>query len=147
MSHVDILKFEIHSFYTHFIELVEAWAINDFNNMRNWLEDYGAGKFGFDFASIKYSTLPKYVLNPDGSAFEHIARHTTNEYFFIMYNIEKISHSISEYGFNMDDLIINSSFNENKITIKITDGVKKMTWSAEIVNNKIQKPYYLFKKH
>lgn len=141
---IEILKKETESLKIQYIEMTKKWAIKDFEYLRNWVNDYQKGKFGYDEASKKYWKLPYYISNPNGKVEQHVEKMVKKANEHYNFSIEKLCARIEKKGLNQQNLKIITSHIGVNIETTLTDDVKKVRAYTIIAGGQVQRPHYRY---
>lgn len=141
---INLLKKETQTLKFQYLEMTEAWAIKEFNYLRQWADDYCAGKFGFGEASKKYWRLPAYIMNSNGKVETHIEKmlKAANEHYD--FSILKLADRIEKKGLDTSNLNVVTSHIGVNINTTLTDGTKTVRAFTIIAEGEIQRPHYRY---
>jgi len=140
----EILKKETETLKIQYVEMTEKWAVKEFECLRQWANDYNAGKFGFGEASKKYYRLPHYIVNSNGRVEQHIEKMVKNAVEHYEFSIEKLAARIEKKGLNQDNLKTVTSHIGVNIETTLTDGNKTVRAFTIIAEGEIQRPHYRY---
>lgn len=141
---IEILKTETQELKTQFIEKTAEWARNEFHELREWVDDYKNGKFGFGEASKKYYRLPRVILNANANVDEYISQKINDAEKHYENSIIKLASRIAKKGLNIDKLTANTSRIGVNIETTLTDGEKTVHAYTIVAWGEIQKPHYRY---
>ena len=141
---IEILKKETETLKVQYIEMTEKWAISEFHNLRKWVKDYKAGKFGFAGASKKYYRLPTHIINSTGRVEQHVEKMVKNAIEHYESSIEKLAARIEKKGLNQNNLTTVTSHIGVNIETTLTDGEKMVRAYTIIAEGQVQRPHYRY---
>ena len=141
---IEVLRKETESLKVMYLEMTEKWAVKEFEELRQWANDYQKGKFGFGEASKKYYRLPYYIVNWNGKVEQHVDKMVKNAIEHYDLSIEKLAARIEKKGLNQENLKTVTSHIGVNIETTLTDGNKTIRAFTIIAEGIIQRPHYRY---
>ena len=141
---IETLKKETKSLKIQYVEMTKEWAVREFEILRQWVNDYHKGKFGFGEASKKYGRLPYYIVNSNGKVEQHVEKMEKKAVEHYEVSIEKLAKRIEKKGLNQENIRTITSHVGVNIETTLTDGNKTVRAFTIIAHGTIQKPHYRY---
>ena len=141
---VEILKQQTETLKNQFLEMTEKWALQDFENLKKWANDYKLGKFGFGLASKKYHNLPTYIRNSNGKVEQHIEVMLQEANIHYELSVKKLAERVEKKMLNTENLTVKTAHIGVNIETILTDGIKTVKAYTIIAQGEIQKPHYRY---
>lgn len=145
-SLVNTLKIETQSLREQYLKMTSEWAVEDFNSLVQFANDYRAGKFGFNNGhSKKYYRLPRHIVNPTyGSLDFHVDLAITLAEKHYQNSIEKLATRIEKKGLDQSAIRVATSHIGVNIETTLTDGKKTVRAFTIIASGMVQRPHYRY---
>jgi len=149
---VEILKKETESLKNQFLANTKDWSISEFWKTKQWMKDYGDGKFQYTndyygkrmrfIDQAKYYKLPRYFFEDNPEKFIEKNLQIANEHY--ENSIIKLAIRIQKYEMDLDKLEVTTSKIGVNINAILTDGNKTIRAYTILASGEVQKPHYRF---